>query len=85
MNVQTRPSEPQDRLLDAVEVSKLLNVPTRWVREASRDGRLPCVRLGRYIRYDRRDVSSWVEDQKSGGRLARARKHHPTVRTPGTK
>jgi len=75
----------EDRLLDAADVAALLNVPVRWVREASRDGRLPCVRLGRYVRYDRADVAEWVEARKSGGRPAASRKHHPTVRTPGTK
>lgn len=74
-----------DRLLDVDDVAALLNVPTRWVRQASRDGRLPCVRLGRYVRFDREDVLAWVEAQKSGGRVAASRKHHPTVRTPGTK
>jgi excisionase family DNA binding protein len=74
-----------DRLLDADDVAVLLNVPVRWVRQASRDGRLPCVRLGRYVRFSREDVLAWVEAQKSDGRAAASRKHHPTVRTPGTK
>jgi excisionase family DNA binding protein len=73
-----------DRLLDAKEVSVLLNVPTRWVREATRNGKLPCVTLGRYRRYDRRDVLRWVEEQKSGGAGMAFRKHKP-VPDGGTK
>ena len=53
-----------DRLLDAKEVAQLLNVKESWVRDATRDGRLPCVTLGRYRRYDRGDVLAWLESQK---------------------
>lgn len=74
-----------DRLLDANDVAAMLALPVRWVRQATRDGRLPHVKLGRYRRYDREDVLAWVEAQKSGGRVSASRKHHPTVRTPGTK
>ena len=40
-----------DRLLTAAEVADLLAVKESWVREATRDGRLPHLRLGRYRRY----------------------------------
>jgi excisionase family DNA binding protein len=59
-------SEP-DRLLDAGEVAELLNVKTSWVRAATRDGRLPCVTLGRWRRYRREAVLAWVEQQEQGG------------------
>jgi excisionase family DNA binding protein len=70
-----------ERLLDAGEVAEMLHVPTRWVREATRSGKLPCVPLGRYRRYDRADVLAWVEAQKAGGAAMAFRKHHPV---PGT-
>ena len=70
-----------DRLLDASEVAELLHVPSRWVKDAAREGRLPCVRLGRYVRFDRRDVLAWVEEQKAGGRAATFRKHRPVAET----
>lgn len=73
-----------DRLLDAGEVAELLHVPVRWVREATRAGKLPCVALGRYRRYSRPDVLAWVEAQKSGGGGMGFRKHHP-VPGGGTK
>lgn len=59
-----------DRLLTAAEVADLLAVKESWVREATRDGRLPHLRLGRYRRYRRSDIESWLEDQHAGGRLA---------------
>jgi excisionase family DNA binding protein len=54
-----------DRLLDAGEVAELLNVPVRWVRDATRDGRIPCLRLGRYVRYRRGAVLGWLDSLES--------------------
>jgi excisionase family DNA binding protein len=56
--------ENGDRLLDAAEAAALLNVKTSWVREATRDGRLPCVVLGRYRRYRREKLLEWIEAQE---------------------
>jgi len=70
-----------DRLLDAHEVAALLHLPVRWVREATRDGRLPVIRLGRYRRYDAHDVLAWVEEQKTGGRPTAFRTRTPVPRT----
>lgn len=47
-----------DRLLDAREVAERLGVPVSWVRESARSGAIPCVRLGRYVRFDSRDVDA---------------------------
>jgi excisionase family DNA binding protein len=74
----------EDRLLDAGEVAELLSVPERWVREHTRGGKLPHVRLGRYLRYDRADLLAWVDEQKSGGAAIAFRRHRP-LPSRGTK
>jgi excisionase family DNA binding protein len=56
------------RLLDAAEVAELLNVPKSWVLESARSGALPCVRIGRYVRFDRGDVEAWLGSCKTAGR-----------------
>ena len=43
------------------------NVPKSWVGEAARQGRLPCIMLGRYRRFDRADLLAWLKEQKGGG------------------
>jgi excisionase family DNA binding protein len=63
-----------DRLLDAAEVAELLSVPVSWVREETRAGRLPNLKLGRYRRYDRDAVVAWLETCREG----QWRKHRPT-------
>ena len=74
-----------DSLLTAGQVAKLLGVPTSWVYEQSRRGRIPTVTLGRYRRYRADAIAEWVEqleasgvvglptaggDQRSGGKSA---------------
>jgi excisionase family DNA binding protein len=49
-------------------VAELLNVPARWVRDHAREGVIPAVRLGRYVRFDRGDVLAWRDLCKQGGR-----------------
>jgi excisionase family DNA binding protein len=53
-------------LLTAAEVAELLAVPVSWVREATRDGRLPHLALGRYRRYSGQAIAAWLEDQQAG-------------------
>ena len=61
-----------ERLLTAGEVAELLAVPESWVREATREGRLPYLALGRYRRYSREAIEAWLAGQRGGpgsGRL----------------
>jgi excisionase family DNA binding protein len=59
------------RLLDASEVATMLSVPTRWVRDATREGRIPCVKLGRYCRYRREAVFAWIREHEVEARGGR--------------
>jgi excisionase family DNA binding protein len=62
-----------DRLLDAAEVADLLHVSVRWVRDATRDGRIPRVALGRQVRYRRETILAWVAEQESTKRTSTGR------------
>jgi excisionase family DNA binding protein len=54
-----------ERLLTAGEVAELLAVPESWVREATREGRLPHLALGRYRRYSRDAIAAWLEEHQA--------------------
>ena len=56
-----------DRLLTADEVAEILAVKVSWVREATRDGRLPHITLGRYRRYRRSEIEDFLESQRRRG------------------
>jgi excisionase family DNA binding protein len=51
-------------LLRPAEAAALLAVRTSWVYEAVRAGRLPCVRVGRHVRFLRSDLEDWVRAQR---------------------
>jgi excisionase family DNA binding protein len=55
-----------DRLLTAKEVANLLAVPESWIREATREGRLPHLKLGRYRRYQPTQIEAWLKAQQTG-------------------
>jgi excisionase family DNA binding protein len=55
-----------DRLLTASEVAEILAVKLSWVREATRDGRLPHVALGRDRRYRRTEILGFIDGQRRG-------------------
>lgn len=65
MSAATRPPH-YGRLLDAREVAELLGVPPGWVYRESRAGRIPTVRLGRYVRYRRESVERWLAEREVG-------------------
>ncbi len=64
-----------ERLLTAADVAELLSVPVSWVREHTRSGRIPHVQLGRYVRYRREAVASWIVEQEAGA----FRRHRPRI------
>jgi excisionase family DNA binding protein len=64
-----RGQRPLDEPLpDAVTAARLLSVKPSWVYDAARSGRLPHIKLGRHIRFLRRDLEEWVLTRRIGGR-----------------
>lgn len=48
--------QTDERLLDPEELAERLKVPLSWVYESSRTGKIPTVRIGRYVRFRLVDV-----------------------------
>lgn len=55
-----------DRLVTAAEVAQLLNMKESWVRDHTRQGNIPALRLGRFVRYSVPAVLEWAETQSRG-------------------
>ena len=54
-------------LLTVKDVSDLLRVPVSWVYQRTRKrslDRLPGIRLGKYWRFRREDISAWLHRQR---------------------
>jgi len=60
-----------DPLLTIPQAARLLAVRDSWVEEAVRTGRLPCIRIGRHIRFTRSDLEAWVGEHRVPGRTCR--------------
>lgn len=55
------PARLDGPLLRPEDAARLLAVKPNWIYEAVRDGRLPCLRLGRHIRFTRSMLETWLE------------------------
>lgn len=55
-----------DELLTVDELAVMLKVPKGWVYEHTRRGcrdPLPCVRLGKYLRFSAADIRAYLESR----------------------
>jgi excisionase family DNA binding protein len=49
-----------DPLLRPERAAQLLSVKTSWIYDAVRTGRLPCLRVGRHIRFTQAMLEDWL-------------------------
>jgi excisionase family DNA binding protein len=54
-------------LLTSREAARFLHISGRKLWQLTADGAVPCVRLGRAVRYDRRDLIALIDTMKRGG------------------
>jgi len=64
---RSRTDESQNaRLLTPQEVADLLGVPISWVykrSERAASNRLPHIKLGKYLRFERAALERWIEQR----------------------
>ena len=53
-------------LVDATAAGELLGVPASWVLAQARAGRIPHVRLGRYVRFEPEELRAWWRGRRRG-------------------
>jgi len=66
-------SAPAPEILRPEEVAQLLRTSTGWVYEKCRTRQrdpLPCLRLGRYLRFEKNTVLAWARNH--GNKAAKA-------------
>lgn len=51
-------------LMDKNQLAELLNVEVSWVEKATAARILPIQWVGRYARYDLKDIEAWLESNK---------------------
>ena len=66
-----------DSLLTPQDAARFLKVPVSWVYEHVRpeaQDRLPVVKLGKYLRFDARDLRAYVDARRAESTRVRARR-----------
>jgi excisionase family DNA binding protein len=65
----SHPGPLQEPLLTAREVSLLLGgIPAKTVLQYAREGRLPCLRIGKHVRFVRSELDEALNSQRVPGR-----------------
>ena len=54
------------KLINAKDVGEMLGYSDKWVYAMAARGEIPCVRLGRGVRFDPEDIKKWFESLKNG-------------------
>ena len=54
-------------LMKPPAAAEFLAIGTRKLWELTNRGEIPHVRIGRAVRYDRRDLETWIEKHKRSG------------------
>jgi excisionase family DNA binding protein len=57
------PTSDADDLLGAPKLAKRFGVPESWIREQARQGKLPCLRLGHYMRFRLEEVERYLTER----------------------
>ena len=55
-----------NKLIGFEEVAELMGIPESTIRKMVTARRIPCVRLGKHVRFDREDIEAWIERNKVG-------------------
>ena len=66
-----------DELLTVNDAARFLHVTVSWVYEHTRDDaedRLPFVKLGKYVRFDRADLREYVDAKRHAARTGARRR-----------
>lgn len=75
------PAETRPELVDAKTLAQMTQLPVSWIRSAARDGKLPMVRTGRYMRFDADDVLATLKNHSTPPYRRRRRRKAMTAVT----
>jgi excisionase family DNA binding protein len=56
--------EELETLLDAKDVAAWLGVKEDYVRDLGRKGKIPTVKIGKYVRFERDSIRKWIAQQR---------------------
>jgi len=64
MEVTKMETTNEKLLLKPDEVAKVLSICPRSLWQLTKDGKIPCVRINHSVRYDPKDLTEFINNQK---------------------
>ncbi|MEN6509074.1 MAG: helix-turn-helix domain-containing protein [Smithella sp.] len=55
--------DEKETLLDVAQLAAYLNVSKSWIYDQIRNSEIPHSKLGKYLRFRRREIDKWIETQ----------------------
>ncbi len=52
------------RLMTPDEIAVILRIARKTVITMAREGRIPCIRVGRFVRFDHGEIQRWIDGQR---------------------
>lgn len=59
-----KPEARPELLLTPVRAAQSLSISPRTLWTLTKSGQIPCVRIGRLVRYDPQDLQRWIDQRK---------------------
>ena len=56
--------KPTKELLTPDEVAAMLRIARKTVITMAREMRIPCIRIGRFVRFDHGEIQRWIDRQR---------------------
>lgn len=53
------------QLVDVQEMARILQVPVSWIYRKTRFNEIPCVRVGKYVRFDPEKVLAYLHGMQT--------------------
>ena len=50
-------------LIGPKELAHKLDVPLSWIYSRTRTNEIPCVKVGKYVKFDESEIWKWLEQQ----------------------
>ncbi len=70
-------------LLTAEDVAEMIGMGSDWIYAQVRAGRIPHVKLGRYVRFRAESIEEWICELERGTMAANPKRRGAAVTAPG--
>ena len=51
-------------LITVDELATMLQVPKSWIYDRTRNNRIPYIKIGKYIRFDKDEIIEWIKNEQ---------------------